>query len=62
MHYQEDPMSLGSLSSSTRGTSHTVCFPLDALLVAMNRTTVDFFSLDVEGSELDVSPLNPVVL
>ena len=31
------------------------CFPLHALLVALNRTTVDYFSLDVEGYELDVS-------
>ena len=31
------------------------CFPLHALLVALNRTTVDYFSLDVEGFELDVS-------
>jgi len=33
------------------------CFPLDALLRAMNRTTVDYFSLDVEGHELDVRSL-----
>ena len=31
------------------------CFPLHALLVALNRTIVDYFSLDVEGYELDVS-------
>ena len=31
------------------------CFPLHALLVALNRTTVDYFSLDVEGYDLDVS-------
>lgn len=30
------------------------CFPLYTYLLAMNRTTVDYFSLDVEGSELEV--------
>ena len=30
------------------------CFPVYSLLLAMNRTTVDYFSLDVEGSELQV--------
>ena len=30
------------------------CFPLYSILLAANRTTIDFFSLDVEGSELDV--------
>lgn len=32
----------------------TQCFPLYSMLLAMNRTTVDYFSLDVEGNELDV--------
>jgi hypothetical protein len=30
------------------------CFPLYSYLLALNRTKVDYFSLDVEGSELDV--------
>lgn len=30
------------------------CFPLFTYLLAMNVTTVDYFSLDVEGSELEV--------
>lgn len=30
------------------------CVPLYTLLLAINRTTVDFLSLDLEGSELDV--------
>ena len=30
------------------------CFPLYSYLRALNRTKVDYFSLDVEGSELDV--------
>jgi len=32
------------------------CFPLHALLVALNQSTVDYFSLDVEGFELQVLP------
>lgn len=34
--------------------AQTQCFPLYSMLLAMNRTTVDYFSLDVEGNELDV--------
>ena len=30
------------------------CFPFETLLLALNRTTVDYFSLDVEGFELDI--------
>lgn len=30
------------------------CFPLYSILLALNQTTVDFFSLDVEGDELRV--------
>ncbi|XP_060086052.1 uncharacterized protein LOC132565429 [Ylistrum balloti] len=30
------------------------CFPLYSILLAINRTTVDFFSLDIEGDELGV--------
>jgi hypothetical protein len=31
-----------------------LCFPLYSVLKAMNVTKVDYFSLDVEGSEMDV--------
>ena len=30
------------------------CFPFTSLILALNRTTVDYFSLDVEGVELAV--------
>lgn len=30
------------------------CMPLFSLLTAINVTTIDYFSLDVEGSELKV--------
>ena len=30
------------------------CFPFETLLLALSRTTVDYFSLDVEGFELDI--------
>ena len=30
------------------------CFPLYSILLAVNRTRVDFFSLDIEGHELHV--------
>ena len=30
------------------------CFPLVSLLLALNRTKIDYFSLDIEGVELEV--------
>lgn len=30
------------------------CFPLYSMLIAVGRTQVDYFSLDIEGSELQV--------
>ena len=48
--------------SSTVGVNSTTgedfitvqCFPLYSILLAVGRTTVDFFSLDVEGHELRI--------
>ena len=40
--------------NSTSEIVQVQCFPLYSILLAVNRTAVDFFSLDVEGSELDV--------
>lgn len=30
------------------------CFPVETLLLALNRTHVDYFSLDVEGLEMEI--------
>jgi Methyltransferase FkbM domain len=30
------------------------CFPIYSILAALNRTTVDYFSLDIEGDELSI--------
>ena len=30
------------------------CFPFYSFMLALNRTTIDFFSLDVEGDELKI--------
>lgn len=30
------------------------CFPFETYMLALNRTHVDYFSLDVEGAELDI--------
>ena len=39
--------------SSSKGKDITIqCFPLYSILLALKRTEVDYFSLDVEGSEL----------
>ena len=42
----------GRLSNSSK--TPVQCFPAYSLLLALNRTTIDYFSLDVEGSELQV--------
>ena len=34
--------------------TNVVCFPLYGVLKALNVTKVDYFSLDVEGNEMDV--------
>ena len=35
------------------------CFPLYSILLAVGRTRIDYFSLDVEGSETDVLTSTP---
>jgi Methyltransferase FkbM domain len=39
---------------SYRSNREVPCFPLESLLLALNRTRIDYLSLDVEGLELDV--------
>lgn len=34
--------------------SYVWCFPIRSLLLAINRTHVDYFSLDVEGAEMSI--------
>ncbi len=39
--------------ATSKGTDTTVqCFPVYSILLAVNRTAVDYFSLDIEGHEL----------
>ena len=35
------------------------CFPLRSFMLALNRTTIDYFSLDIEGTEYKVLELLP---
>ena len=37
-----------------KGRDIVPCFPLETILLALNQTHVDYFSLDVEGLELEV--------
>ncbi|XP_013387737.1 uncharacterized protein LOC106156854 [Lingula anatina] len=37
-----------------RGTTRLLCLPIQTLLSTIGRTHVDFFSLDIEGAELEV--------
>ena len=56
--YKESSGGAGELMTSQRGQSKNSrivpCFPLHALLVALNQSAVDYLSLDVEGFELEV--------
>lgn len=50
----EPVKNLSGIMSAYGQTITTQCFPLYTMLLALNRTTVDYFSLDVEGYELHV--------
>lgn len=42
--------------------SRSICYPLPAILLALNQTKIDYLSLDIEGSELDVLTTIPTNL
>ena len=42
------------VKSTQAGYVPVQCFPIYSILLALGRTEVDYFSLDVEGAELDV--------
>ena len=44
----------GSLDTQSNGGPQVPCFTLESLLLALNTTHIDYFSLDVEGFELEV--------
>ena len=59
MRFFESNGQLGRLSidnapARRQPSNSALCFPLESLLLALNSTHVDYFSLDVEGFELDV--------
>ncbi|XP_013399119.1 uncharacterized protein LOC106165457 [Lingula anatina] len=41
-------------AGSVRGTGRIQCFPILSLLAAVGQTHVDYFSLDVEGAEIEI--------
>ncbi|KAK7065729.1 hypothetical protein SK128_020167, partial [Halocaridina rubra] len=45
---------LGRINDKKKEGDLNQCFPLYSLLLALDRTRVDFFSLDIEGDELKV--------
>ena len=66
MTYRESIGGQGKLlmspSQSSKNPKLVPCFPLHALLLALNQSTVDYFSLDVEGFELEVRPTSSDVI
>ena len=43
-----------NLKKKSNKTVEVQCFPLFSILLAIKRTQIDYFSLDVEGSEFDI--------
>ncbi len=67
MNFNLDPSSIHSLANRSEGMKRqfgydpkkehalpVLCIPLYTYLLALGVTTVDYFSLDVEGSDFDV--------
>lgn len=50
----EDEVISDSLEKKKSSYVNVQCFPLYTYLLALNVTEIDYFSLDVEGSELNV--------
>jgi len=44
----------GEPGNTSKGYTDVQCFPFETYMRALNVTTVDYFSLDVEGLELDI--------
>ncbi len=53
MNFAESKEGKGQLQGSNHGMA-VPCFPLESILLAINQTHVDYFSLDVEGYELPI--------
>ena len=56
---QETQPFLGKIDENPKAASQpdvisVQSFPIYSIMLALNRTTYDFFSLDVDGSELDI--------
>ncbi len=55
MDFREASDGRGKLiSSPQKNTMKIPCFPLESILLALGKTHVDYFSLDVEGAELSI--------
>ena len=55
MDFQESSEGQGKVVHQKTSTSAQVyCFPLLSVMLAMNQTHIDYFSLDVEGVEMDI--------
>ncbi len=52
--FTENEGGKGHLNLRGKGALQVPCYPLFSLLLYLNITTVDYFSLDVEGVELDI--------
>lgn len=53
--FNQGRISQNQLDDQNRvGSVQVQCFPIYSILAALNRTEVDYFSLDIEGDELAV--------
>ena len=54
LNFKEDTRGKGQLSNTKENTRRVPCFPFESYMIALGKTTVDFFSLDIEGWEMPV--------
>ena len=58
MKFREDRKGAGRLvvngTKARMNIQYVYCFPFYSMMLALNRTHIDYFSLDVEGLELEI--------
>ena len=56
LEFKESSFGTGQLAKGGKSASSkpVFCFPILSVMLAMNQTHIDYFSLDVEGFEMDI--------
>ena len=54
LEFKESSFGTGQLAKGGKSGKPVFCFPILSVMLAMNQTHIDYFSLDVEGFEMDI--------